>query len=110
MLTTKQREDWADALIAANRIGRRTVPFSKMGRSERVHAILHWIVSIVVSIPVGLMCGRTAAFAQGTEEALREFWTSLENSDPPRFSYSRYPPVLLALAVLRTRLRRGSRE
>jgi hypothetical protein len=103
-LDCKEREDAARILRNAQLIGKQQSPWEGLSGLDRVHALLQWFLSILISVPLFFICRRTASFSEGTEEALAQFFTSLFGSEPPRSDHSLYLPLRARLVKIRARI------
>jgi hypothetical protein len=81
-LKRDERANVARTLEQAGIIEARHAPWGTMKPPGRRHLILRWLTGVIISLPLLLMCFRIAAFAGGTEAALKEFRESLRKIEP----------------------------
>jgi hypothetical protein len=77
LLEPNERKKVAEILQGAGRIRGREPPWARMPFTERMDVVLNWIVSVIISLPLLVMCKLIADFADGTEAVLSLFYNSL---------------------------------
>ncbi len=81
-----ERDDVGNILERAGKIRRPGALWWRLNSSEQGRLVEHWLISVILSLPLVFMCRKTAAFALGTEEILAEFRTELTKVRPLRRS------------------------